>query len=597
MPERSRPEPDAARPPEHAAEPVNGGPEGASSREEDLEALRRLLLAPEQSGLREVRERLERLVSHEEQVERVAGALPEAVARQSRRDRRLAEALAPTIEETLKLSVERNPQPLVDAIFPVIGPAIRKSIAEALRSFLESVNRTLEHSLSLKSFRWRLEALRTGRSFSEVVLSHTLLYRVEQIFLIDRKTGLPLQHLFADAVETQDGSLVSGMLTAIQDFVQDSFGAEEEEVLDAIEMGDLTVWIEEGPKALVAAVIRGVPAPALRNTLKDLIETIHLRFREELEAFDGDPEPFERARPILESALVSKTRSAPERRRSAPAWIAFGAAVVVLGVWLFFTIRERQWWHDYVARLDAEPGIVVTDAGRSGGAWYVRGLRDPLAADPAALRAETPLRDAEVVEVWEPYQALAPEILARRAARLLDAPPSVTFRMTDGVLHASGTAPAAWIEETRARAGLLPGVTGYDDAALAPDESAFKSRIDALERQGLRFIVGTTRLAPGQEAALNALAAEVRALFDDARALGKTVRLQILGHASADGPPAVNQRLSRQRAEAVRATLIARGLPAEALEAVGTGRPRFPDAATDEQRAQNRSVSYRVVVE
>ncbi len=595
MPDRPPPEPDAARPEEEPAEPVSGDAEHAPPSEEDLEELRRLLLAPEQSHLTEVREHIERLETHEEQVERVAEALPDAVARLSGEDRRLAEALAPTIEETLRLSVARNPKPLVDALFPVIGPAIRKSIAEALRSFLDSVNRTLEHSLSPRSLRWRLEAFRTGRSFSEVVLSHTLLYRVEQIFLIDRRTGLPILHLSAEAAETRDGSLVSGMLTAIQDFVQDSFGAEDEEVLDAIEMGDLTVWIEEGPLALVAAVIRGVPAPALRDRLKELIETIHLRFRDELEAFDGDPAPLEPVRPLLESALVSETRE--RRRRHVAAWLAFGVVVAALGVWLFFTIRERRWWDDYVARLDAEPGIVVTDAGRSGGAWFVRGLRDPLATDPAALRAGTPLRDAEVIETWEPYQALAPEILARRAARLLEAPPTVTFRVEDGVLHASGTAPAAWIEAARARAALLPGVTGYDDTALAPNETTFRSRIEALERETLRFVVGTARLAPGQEVALDTLAAEVRALFEDARKLGKNVRLQILGHASADGPPAVNERLSRQRAEAVRQALIARGLPADALEAVGTGRPRFPNATTAEERAQNRSVSYRVVIE
>ena len=595
MPDRPPPEPNAARPEEEPAEPVSGDAEHAPPSEEDLEELRRLLLAPEQSHLTEVREHIERLETHEEQVERVAEALPDAVARLSGEDRRLAEALAPTIEETLRLSVARNPKPLVDALFPVIGPAIRKSIAEALRSFLDSVNRTLEHSLSPRSLRWRLEAFRTGRSFSEVVLSHTLLYRVEQIFLIDRRTGLPILHLSAEAAETRDGSLVSGMLTAIQDFVQDSFGAEDEEVLDAIEMGDLTVWIEEGPLALVAAVIRGVPAPALRDRLKELIETIHLRFRDELEAFDGDPAPLEPVRPLLESALVSETRE--RRRRHVAAWLAFGVVVAALGVWLFFTIRERRWWDDYVARLDAEPGIVVTDAGRSGGAWFVRGLRDPLATDPAALRAGTPLRDAEVIETWEPYQALAPEILARRAARLLEAPPTVTFRVEDGVLHASGTAPAAWIEAARARAALLPGVTGYDDTALAPNETTFRSRIEALERETLRFVVGTARLAPGQEVALDTLAAEVRALFEDARKLGKNVRLQILGHASADGPPAVNERLSRQRAEAVRQALIARGLPADALEAVGTGRPRFPNATTAEERAQNRSVSYRVVIE
>ena len=52
------------------------------------------------------------------------------------------------LEKTLTISVQRNPQPIVDAIFPVIGPAIRRSIREALKSMMDSVNNTLENSLS-----------------------------------------------------------------------------------------------------------------------------------------------------------------------------------------------------------------------------------------------------------------------------------------------------------------------------------------------------------------------------------------------------------------------------------------------------------------
>ncbi len=580
--------------------PSSSRPEAPSSgapptSHDEMDELRRLLLTPEQTRLEEAHKRLDRLAAPEVQLEIVSRVLPEAIARRTDQDHDLAQTLAPTIEETLRVSIRKDPKPMADALFPVIGPAIRKSIVEALRSFLEAVNRTLEHSLSPQSIRWRFEAMRTGRSFSEVVLSHTLLYRVEQLFLIDRQTGLPLLHLSDEADRTQDGALVSGMLSAIQAFVKDSFGDGSDEGLGTIEMGELTVWIEEGPKALLAAVIRGAPAPALRQTLQHLIATIHRRLGPALDAFDGDAAPFEAARPLLEPGFVSQFQK-PERKASPLPWIVFGGLALALGLWAFFSIRERLRWSDFIARLEAEPGIVVIRHGHADGQWFVEGLRDPLATQPADLLAETPLRGEPLREAWEPYQALAPEILTRRAARFLDAPPTVTLRVEDGVLYAGGTATPEWAARARQRAAFLPAITAYDDAALDRGEAALEARIAGLEGRLLRFEAGTTRLATGQEALLNTLADEIRALLADAEALGHTPRLQILGHASSDGAPTFNRRLSRQRAEAVRSALIARGLPPDALEAVGTGRPRFPEATTPEQIAQNRSVSYRILL-
>ena len=61
-------------------------------------------------------------------------------------DPHLTRALAPTIEEAITASVQKNPHPLADALFPVIGPAVRKAIAASLSAMLESLNRTVEHS-------------------------------------------------------------------------------------------------------------------------------------------------------------------------------------------------------------------------------------------------------------------------------------------------------------------------------------------------------------------------------------------------------------------------------------------------------------------
>ncbi|MDX1530278.1 MAG: hypothetical protein R3362_02005, partial [Rhodothermales bacterium] len=322
-----------------AASPSSDPGPDASSGNGEMQQLRRLLVGPEQEELEEVRRQIEALreevTSDEGRVEAVSRLLPAAVARRAKQDDQLAQALEPTIEQTLRRSVQRDPRPLVDALFPVIGPAIRKGIREALRQALDTINQTLEHSLSPRSLRWRIEAWRTGQRFAEVVLSNTLLYRVEQLFLIDRATGLPLAHVHADAVEVQDAALVSGMMTAIQDFVHDSFGGVERGTLETLEVGDRTVWIEPGPEAVLAAVIRGLPSPGLRDALRDLIETVHLRFSDELAAFEGDTAPFEPAHPLLEAGLLAQYRE-EERERPVLLWAAVGVLLLALGAWLFF---------------------------------------------------------------------------------------------------------------------------------------------------------------------------------------------------------------------------------------------------------------------
>ena len=85
-----------------------------------------------------------------------------------------------------------------------MGPAIRQAIRQALQSLTQSLNQTVEHSFSLKGLRWRIEAWTTGRPFAEVVLLHTLRYRVEQAFLIHRDTGLLLQHVATETAIVRD---------------------------------------------------------------------------------------------------------------------------------------------------------------------------------------------------------------------------------------------------------------------------------------------------------------------------------------------------------------------------------------------------------
>jgi hypothetical protein len=279
-------------------------PPGEPAAAADFAELRALIVGPEQRQLRTLQTRLDDPATQARDVSRV---LPTAMLLR-KDDPQMTRALAPTVEEAITASVRRNPRPLADALFPIFGPAIRKAIAASLSGMLESLNQTLEHSLSWRAVQWRITALRTGRSFAEVVLLNTLLYRVEQVFLIARDSGLLLQHVKSSAVTGSDADMVSGMLTAIRDFARDSFSVSEHEGLDALTVGDLSVWIEQGPHAIVAAVVRGNAPPELRVRLQEAVEHVHARMGDTLAEFSGDAEPFEVVRPTLEGLLESEFR-------------------------------------------------------------------------------------------------------------------------------------------------------------------------------------------------------------------------------------------------------------------------------------------------
>ena len=373
-----------------------------------------------------------------------------------------------------------------------MGAAIRKAIAEALGAMMQSLNRTLDNSISVQSLRWRVEAMRTGKPFAEVVMLHTLEYRVEQVFLIHRETGLLLQHAVADDDQDgiQDADMVSGMLTAIQDFVRDSFNAQTSETLEAMKVGELTVWIEQGSQATVAGVIRGAAPQELRAMFQDALDTVHLDFHDPLNDFQGDATPFEECQPHLESCLQARYHTPAKQGGSVspPLAAAVSVFVLALGLFGFFYIRSYLRWGNYLSSLQKEPGLVVVKAEHGFFRDSIEGLRDPLAADPNALLQAANLNPAKVTARWDEYQALHPKLLEQRARRLLEPPATVQLSITNGVLYAKGAASPEWVAEARKLTRSLAGVNQFTYA------SDLQADIKSVENGNIRFASGRAEL-------------------------------------------------------------------------------------------------------
>src|SRR5262249_9037610 len=170
--------------------------------------------------------------------------------------------------------------------------------------------------------------------------------------------------------------------------MRDSFGSHDGESLQAFRFESRTIWLEQGPFAVLVAVISGDPLQEYRVTLQDAIESIHLEFGDELSDFQGDVSPFERARPILEGCLRTELQEQEEKRGSPMVWLLAGLLGVLLlglGVWWFLAARREARFESYIKEVSAKPGLMVVDYGKRDGKFFVTGLRDALAENPAVI--------------------------------------------------------------------------------------------------------------------------------------------------------------------------------------------------------------------
>jgi OOP family OmpA-OmpF porin len=571
-----------------------------SSSKQGMDELRRLLVEPEQIQISNI---LERLNNPRVRAREMSRNLTDAVRLRAAEDESLSDALGPTIVSAFHKSVKKDPVPVADAIAPLMGPAIRRAISMALNSMVQKFDQALTYSLSAKGLKWRIEAMRTGKSFAEVVMIHTLVFRVEQVFLIHKQSGVLLHHVADESVKTQDADIVSGMMTAMREanwnFGRDSFGLQDNQHPPNLSLtADLEVWFESAKDAVLAVVIRGNAPESLRSDyFAPAIEAIYSEQSSALESFDGDTTPFELSRPHLESCLQAhfEGRKDPAKFK-VPfyVWLLLGLVVAGIAAWAFFAWRDGRRWNDYLNRLRSQPGIVITEEGRRDGHRFVAGLRDPLAADPQTiLKEQTRIDPSSVASHWIPFQAFDPGIVEKRAKLLLDPPQGVELKLNGETLSASGSAPHDWIVDAQKLARVIPGATSLDTTNL--NDLEVESLRGQIERQLILFPTGSSRILSGQRDAIDSLVERIRKLISLSTATGRIAKIEIAGHTDAEGDETANKKLRAERAAQALELLISRGVAANDLSIrdAGLTEPVRLQGYADE-RVPNRSVTFKI---
>ncbi len=127
--------------------------------------------------------------------------------------------------------------------------------------------------------------------------------RIEEVFLVYRD-GILISHLSRTIVEEKDRDVLSGMLTAVQDFVKDAFRYGQHRELHQMEFGDYQILIERGKQVYLAVVYRGRDSSMVRKKVRSVLNSVEDAYGGVLETWDGSMDTVVGTRDIIRDRLL-----------------------------------------------------------------------------------------------------------------------------------------------------------------------------------------------------------------------------------------------------------------------------------------------------
>jgi hypothetical protein len=134
---------------------------------------------------------------------------------------------------------------------------------------------------------------------------------IEDVFVI-YGDGRLISHRTRRLTPDMDSDIVGGMLTAIQQFVKDSFSKEEDGALASMEYGSNKILLVHGENIILAMVIQGVEDPNLRKRMKKVAADIELKFAKELESWTGRTDKLKGINKLLKPLIVLPGKKAKD---------------------------------------------------------------------------------------------------------------------------------------------------------------------------------------------------------------------------------------------------------------------------------------------
>jgi outer membrane protein OmpA-like peptidoglycan-associated protein len=522
--------------------------------------------------------------------ELVGEVFSEALHDREQHDGSVNKVFLPLVEKSVEQSIANHSERYVGYLYPLVGSLVRKSVTAFINELLEKTNTLIENSLTIKGLTWRFRAWQSGVTFSQYAASHTFAFRVEQVFLIHRETGLLLNSVSLGLELEADADMVSSMLTAINDFVSDSFTTNNDsnqQNLDVVRTDDFTLLLKKGPKASVVAAITGNMPQGVANQLQKTLEEIHKLYNKELDDFDGDSIPFNNSEHQLRDCLMTELK--PEKTSNKYPWMAWIVVLLVL-IGCGFLLLKRWQSNELMERvsfIDKTPGILLTGIDTIGlEKIQLDVLRDPAAQSVEEWLDQHSIDSSRVLFKERAYLSLDPLLIKQKTEQTVARYPGVSIDWVDRLPKFNGKLThlnklllqnelakliglnfqSTWLNEL-----VIEGTA--NNAANDPEiiRAILDLNIAKIERVSIAFEPGQSDLSGQALEKLVEMKQQLNNLIEVAEQQELSVGLIIMGASDTVGTASFNKILSQKRADNVKLKLQDLGLAANRLNAIGLG--------------------------
>jgi outer membrane protein OmpA-like peptidoglycan-associated protein len=517
----------------------------------------------------------------------VGEVFTEALNDRQKKDKSVAKVLTPIVENAVERSITTHRDKFVSYLYPLVGSLIRKSVAAFLGEFLEKTNNLIENSFTYKGLKWRIKAKQAGVSFAQYVVSQTYIYRVEQVFLIHAETGLLLNSVSLEPHVSTDADLISSMLTAINDFIADSFGKENGTALDVIKTANFNLVIKDGPFAVIAAAVTGNMSAEVPAKLQQTLEDIHHLYNEELQNFTGDASTVANVEQQLRDCLITQSKEDTNSTKTKKPWYAVILVCTILTLFSYqlYQSLKPDIIFNALKTLDDEPGIIVRKINKTDDHIY----QISLLRDPSAIPIKQWLQNNDIpldrITISEQlYHSADNKITKQKIEQLLKVY-AISSQWVNNTLILNGRISSSDIELIKQQINLIsPDLKiNFDKVALITPQPLntkdndvlsdfiFKEKIGQISSVQINFNAAESTLNEQEKAKLQQQIIKIKALLQYAHKNNKQLGLLIIGTSDNTGLKQNNLKISKQRAQIVRNELIKGGLKPENLYAIGIG--------------------------
>lgn len=227
-----------------------------------FEQLRSILLTEEREKIQEVqetiftKENLSKEVSPivEEHIEFLKNNFPEE--------------FKVVVDKMITHKIKSSQDEIVNAIYPEVGKMIKKYVGHQIQMLKEGIENQIKGTFKSKGFFGKIKTRLGWKKASEEIIQNLAAPQVEEIFIIQKNSGLLAGSATRNDLVDQD--VVAGMLTAIKAFVEDAFNQGNED-LETVEYGSYRIVLQNFPAWYMAVALSGTLSTREKDILSDKI--------------------------------------------------------------------------------------------------------------------------------------------------------------------------------------------------------------------------------------------------------------------------------------------------------------------------------------